>query len=146
MKQDSVTEMASHRFWCISFVRSKSLGQSHIGGDGITQNCESQGQGSLGSVSDAAYHKCFNKTHSILLMLKIMRTSCQLTILAVLIFSHLLQFLLKDLKSFMHLGIYKYKEKVNKILNVVISGGKILRYFLQMLLFQFCNEHVLHPI
>lgn len=48
--------MTAHHFCCILFVRTKSLGPTHIPGEGTTQECECQESWSWGAILQAASH------------------------------------------------------------------------------------------
>lgn len=59
-----VTEVTSHHFCCISFVRNKSLYPAHTQGEAmnigsVEQRVNTRRRGSLGATSEAAYHLFF---------------------------------------------------------------------------------------
>lgn len=68
-----VTEMTSHHFWCITFVRRKSWGPAHYRGEEITQSCEFQETGTIEFHVRSCPSQVLIHTRSISLMFEIMK-------------------------------------------------------------------------
>ena len=54
-----ISEVTSHHFCCILFVRSKSVGPGHIQEEEITQGHEHQEERLTGAVLEAANNNCW---------------------------------------------------------------------------------------